>query len=298
MREAGRRVLMAGMMASLLASAGPVWAARQAGQEGYPAYPEETATPTPTPSEWEGLEPEPAPTPEDPTRTAGGALTLFMASRNYRSLRELKGVMTPALVHRFEYNSAPFNGKRGIRLAAFDFTESDLRPVRTTKEGAPTIYQATVRSLWENQGEAVERRTESIRIAQQEDGLWRVGVLEQVKSENLLFRDAVPGITNLRLLLRAWARRDLGDAKAQMSASFLKPYEGHDDALRAVFVGDNDPRHVAFEILDLQPLPSGGMVVHVRLYDASPDRPSSLEGRERTLRFGRVGARYVLDAWE
>ncbi|HXH28467.1 MAG TPA: hypothetical protein VNL37_05440, partial [Candidatus Polarisedimenticolia bacterium] len=224
--------------------------------------------------------------------------TLFMASRNYRSLRQLKSVMTPALIKRFDYNSATFNGKRGNRLAAFDFGEDDLRPVRTRKGSAPSIYQATVKSLWDNQGELVERRTESIRIAQQEDGLWRVGVLEEVSSDSVRFSDAVPGVTNLRMLLRAWARRDLAGAESQMSSAFLKSYQGREDALQTIFVGDPDPRHAAFEILDLQPLPSGGAEAHVRLYDASPDRPSPLDGYERTLRFGRSGARYVLDAWE
>ena len=93
---------------------------------------------------------EATPAPEDPTVTAGGALRLFMASRHYETIRQLKGVMTEKLQARFDHDSAPFNGKRGNRLAAFDFTEKDLKPAKSAGQAATaTRYVASVRSLWD-----------------------------------------------------------------------------------------------------------------------------------------------------
>ncbi len=63
---------------------------------------------------------------EDPTATAGGALTIFMRSRNYRTIRILRSVMTPALAASYDRDSARFNGKQNVRLAAFYFKEEDL----------------------------------------------------------------------------------------------------------------------------------------------------------------------------
>ncbi|MEE9292297.1 MAG: hypothetical protein V3U83_05145, partial [Acidobacteriota bacterium] len=130
------------------------------------------------------------PDPDDPTLTAGGALRLFMASRNYRSLRRLKGVMTEALVARYDRNSALFNGKNRVRLATFHFTPGDLRPIteRGQKGAPPGAYIARVRTLWADQGEAVELRREAIRIVRQDTGLWRISRLEKIESEPLRFR--------------------------------------------------------------------------------------------------------------
>src|SRR6059036_800516 len=79
-----------------------------------------------------GQEEAGTPAAEDPTRTAGGALRQFMASRDYRTIKRLKSVMTDRLQARFDHDSSPFNGKRSNRLAAFDFTERDLKPVRSS----------------------------------------------------------------------------------------------------------------------------------------------------------------------
>ncbi len=96
-----------------------------------------------------GQEETGTPPAEDPTRTAGGALRLFMASRDYRTIKRLKSVMTDRLQARFDHDSAPFNGKRSNRLAAFDFTEKDLKPARPAagRTGTqPVSFIATVRS--------------------------------------------------------------------------------------------------------------------------------------------------------
>src|SRR5437867_7579295 len=102
-----------------------------------------------------------------------------MASRDYRRIKRLKSVMTARLQARFDHDSAPFNGKRGNRLAAFDFTEKDLKPARTAGKPVtpPSSYVASVRSLWEEQGEATERRTEAITLVLLDSGLWRVADL-------------------------------------------------------------------------------------------------------------------------
>ena len=256
----------------------------------------------------ESATPSPTPAPDDPTRTAGGALAAFMSFRHYGTIRQLKALMTPALQARFDHDSTPFNGKRTIRLSAFEFSERDLRPVgsrgaKPAAQGAPgtppaETYVAAVKGLWEDQGEAVELRTESVRIVRNEDGLWRISGLDRVASDTLKFRDAVPGVTALRLVLRAWARRDVPAARAYMSPAFLKRYAGREEALQNLIAGGDDPRHTAFQIVDLEPKGTNEAVARVRFFETSPDRPSSLEGSVRTLRMVHKGAPWLLDAWD
>ncbi len=257
---------------------------------------------------------EPAPAAEDPTRTAGGALAAFMRLRRYLTIRELKAVMTPELQARFEHDSTPFNGKRGARIAVFDFTEKDLRAVRPSGKSVraatavpagaasdapgPAAYLATVRSVWEDQGEAVEQRVESVRIAQREDGLWRVASLERVSSDPLRFKEAVPGVTALRLVLRAWVGRDPAATRGNLTAGFLKRYEGREGALKDLFAGANDPRHVAYQILEMKPQGAAVVVARVKLFEASPGRPSPLDGSVHALRLVRKGPPWLLDAWD
>ncbi len=271
------------------------------------------ASPRPAPSAAPAQVPAAAaesatPSPDDPTLTAGGALAMFMSVRHYATIRQLRAVMTPALQARFDHDSAPFAGKRTIRLCAFEFSEKDLkpagprraRPATTGAAGAaaPDVYLATVRSLWEDQGEAAELRTESVRIARSEQGLWRIAGLERVASDALRFRDAVPGVTALRLLLRAWARRDVAAARAYLSPAFLKRYAGRDDGLQSLLAGAEDPRHIAFQIVEMAPQGAAEAVARVRLFEASPGRPSSLEGSLHTLRMVRKGAPWLLEAWD
>jgi hypothetical protein len=269
------------------------------------AAPEET--PAAAPSAEPAAE-SATPSPDDPTLTAGGALAAFMSSRHYGTIRQLKSLMTPALQARFDHDSAPFNGKRTIRLSAFEFSEKDLRPAgprggRPAGQSAPgasipEAYVATVRGLWEDQGEAVELRTESVRIARNDQGLWRIAALDRASSDALRFRDAVPGVTVLRLVLRAWARRDAKTARGYMSPAFLKRYAGRDEALEGLLAGREDPRHIAFQIVEMAAKGENEAVARVRLFETSPGRPYSLEGSVHTLRMVRKGAPWLLDAWD
>jgi len=254
---------------------------------------------------------EPAPQPqtppapaEDPTRTPAGALTLFMASRDYKTIRELRSVMTPALQARYDHNSVSFNGKRGIRLAAFDFREGDVKP--SGPKG--TEARASVKTLWEEQGEAAELRVEAVRLTAREDGLWRVASLEKTSSDTLRFQDAVPGVTTLRMVLRAWQRKDLASARQQMSQAFLKKYEGRaggQEALRALFATETSAgsagqatRRAAYQIVSLDPQGTTGARAQVRLYETVPGRPTSIEGLRVAIGLVKKGPRWFLDAWD
>jgi hypothetical protein len=285
-----------------------------------PTTPQATPPPpaAPPPAATTAGMPPPAPAPpvmEDPGVTAGGALAAFMAARDYRSIRALKALMTPALAARYDHDSAPFNGKRNIRIAAFDFSERDLRPVKGTK-GA---YAATVRTLWEEQGEAVERRVETIGLTQQPNGVWRVSSLERSTSEYLRYNDAVNGVTTLRLVLRAWRKGDVAAARPYFSAAFAKRYQGRDDALNALFgiagpavsaaatgapegpgpaAAASGPPPAAFEIVELTPKGDAAAVAQVRLYRGTRDRPSPFDSSEHILHMVRVGPRWLLDAWD
>ena len=289
-----------------------------------PAGPGPSTTPAAAPSPPEARPGEAGPAPEagapaaedDPTRTAGGVLASFMSLRHYLTIRELKAVMTPELQTRYEHDSVPFNGKRGRRIAAFEFSEKDLRPAGSASKAlrasrtpgsdggaaaagsAPAAYLATVRSLWEEQGEAVELRVESARILRREDGLWRVGSLEMASSEPLRFKEAVPGVTALRLLLRAWTRRDPRSARAFMGSEFLKRYQTRPETLDALIAGGTDPRHVAYQILDMTPQGSTVVVAKVKLFETSPGRPTPLGGATHTLRLIKKGPPWLLEAWD
>jgi len=292
--------------------------AAAAAQGVEPAAPGPSAAPAAAPSPSEAQPGEAAPTPQedDPTRTAGGAVASFMSLRHYLTIRELKAVMTPELQTRYEHDSVPFNGKRGRRIAAFEFSEKDLRPAGSASKAvrasrtpgldggaaaagsAPAAYLATVRSLWEDQGEAVELRVESARVLRREDGLWRVGSLEMVSSEPLRFKEAVPGVTALRLLLRAWTRRDPRSARTFMGPEFLKRYQTRPETLDALIAGGTDPRHVAYQILDMTPQGSAVVVAKVKLFETSPGKPAPLGGATHTLRLVKKGPPWLLDAWD
>jgi len=235
--------------------------------------------------------PPPPPLAEDPTRTPGGALSFFMASRDYRTIRDLKSVLTPSLKSAYDHDSTPFNGKKGIRLSAFDFRASVPKPPALS-------LNVTVKSLWEDQGEAVELRTETARLQRQESGLWRVDGLLKTASEPLRYKEAVPGVTALRMILRAWQRRDLEGAKSFMSEAFLKRFAGREEGITAVFVGDPSLRRAAFRILELAPRGAAAAVARVRLVETAPGRPSGLEGTPKTLELVKKGPRWLLNEWK
>ncbi|HEU4402987.1 MAG TPA: hypothetical protein VFT43_12880 [Candidatus Polarisedimenticolia bacterium] len=317
--------------------AGALWAQTFPENPPLSAPPGPAAQPTPGGTPAAGLPPAVPPPPaapaeDDPTRTAGGALRLFMASRDYRSIRELKSVLTPRLRTRYDTDSVPFNGKRGIRLAAFYFGMDDLKPVPppggTVRgraaagqvKGAPvaavggpasgaaqasggaasgvTTFNATVRSLWEEQGEAVELRVETVRLALQEEGLWRIGDLAKVESQGLRFTDPTPGVTALRMILRAWRRSDLTAARTQMSSAFLKRYESREEALREIFVGAPEAHRAAYQIVDLTPRGTDTEIARVRLYITMLGQPTPIDGPVRTLRLVKKGPRWLVDTWD
>jgi hypothetical protein len=262
----------------------------------------------PPPAEPDNGEP-PAEEPprEDVRQTAGGALRYFMASRDYRTLRDLRSAMTAGLRGRFEHDSTPFCGKRGIRLAAFDFAESDLKPVvprtaRTAGAQPPAAVQeaftASVRTLWEEQGEAVEMRTETARVTRGEDGLWRVSDLQRAAADRLRFAETIDGVTTLRIVLRAWRRGDAEAARPHLSESFLKRHQagaGGPDGLLAV--GEGGPRRAAYQIVEVRPAPDG-IIARVRLFFAPAGQPARLEGEARALRLVKKGPKFLLDAWQ
>lgn len=244
-----------------------------------------------------------APAADDPTVTAGGALKVFMGSRDYRTLRRLKGVMTEKLQARFNHDSAPFNGKRTNRLVAFDFTEKDLKPSRPAAgrpagTAAPPGYVATVRSLWAEQGEATEIRTEAITLTQREDGLWRVADLALPSSEKLRFGESVDGVTALRMVLRAWHRGEAAGARSSLSDAFLKRYAGRDEALAALFAPSGGKAHAAYQIVDMTPRGTTGAVARVRFYETVIGEPAPIDGRVRILKMVRKGTRWLVDGWE
>jgi len=266
-----------------------------AGRSALAQVPEESPTPD------TGLVPEgqeETPAAEDPTRTAGGALRLFMASRHYQTIRQLQGVMTERLQARFDHDSAPFNGKRGNRLAAFDFAEKDLKPARMAGKPTtpPSSYIASVRSLWEEQGEATERRTEAITLVLLDSGLWRVADLAIRATEKLRFNDAVNGVTALRMVLRAWIRGEVAAGRSGPGPALFKKPNG--DALRALCTPAPGRSHAAYQIVDMTAQGTTGAVAHVRLYETVTGEPGSIDGQPRTLRMLKKGSRWLVDGWD
>jgi hypothetical protein len=225
------------------------------------------------------------------TRTPGGALALFMSSRDYHTIRELKSVMTPALRAAYDHDSAPFNGRKGTRLAAFDFRDPVVRPQSTS-------CTVLAKSLWEDQGEAVEQRAENVRLTRGTDGGWQVAALEKGTVEPLRFKDAIPGVTSLRQLLRAWQKRDLTTAKTLMSDAYLRRFAGREEGLAAVFAGDPAQRRAAFRILDMTPRGTTEAVARIRLVETAAGKPSSLEGTPKSLTMVKRGQRWLLNDWK
>ena len=222
--------------------------------------------------------------------TAGEALAFFMTSRDYRTIRELKSIMTVPLKAAYDKDPTPYSGKKGVRLSAFDYTEPALKP------GARSAA-VTVKSLWEDQGEAVDVRTETVRLFRDGEGPWRVAAVEKVGIEPVRFKESIAGVTSLRMILRAWVRRDFTTAKGMMSDAFLKRYAGREEGIEAVFAGDPGVRRAAFRIVDMTPRGTTSVTARVRLVETAPARPSGLEGIPKTLVMAKKGSRWLLDDW-
>jgi len=282
----------------LIAAAPPAWSQLPSPSLTPPGGQESGAAP----AEQEAV---PPPAADDPTRTAGGALRLFMASRDYRTIKRLKSVMTGRLQARFDHDSAPFNGKRTNRLAAFDFTEKDLKPSRPAgaRAGAPAgaqpaTYFATVRSLWAEQGEATEMRTETVTITERPDGLWRIADLALSDSDKLRFSGTVAGVTALRMVLRAWYGVNVAAARSNMSEAFLKKPAARDDALKALLSPAPGKQHAAYQIVEMEPKGANAAVARVKLYETVIGEPTPIEGVPHVLKMVKKGSRWLLDGWD
>jgi hypothetical protein len=294
--SAVRSTALAAAIAALLAagpSAARAAAGHTAGRVETPAPPvqPDPAAPDPAPPEA-----EPVPPPQPPAQgaehgaTAGEALAFFMSSRDYRTIRELKSIMSPALKADYDKDPTRYNGRKGIRLSAFDYKEPVPKP------GA-TSAAVTVKSLWEDQGEAVEVRTETVRLTRPADDPWRVNAVDRVATQPVRFKESVAGVTALRMVLRAWVRRDFETAKGLMSESFLQRHAGREEGIEAVFAGDPAVRRAAFRILDLTPRGTTSVTARVRLVETPPGRPSGLEGTPKSLVMAKKGSRWLLDDW-
>lgn len=249
------------------------------GQEDAPA-PEEKAP-----------EDEPlVPAATDPGETPGGALGTFMTSRDYRTIRQLKAILTPQANAAYDHDSVAYNGRKGIRLAAWDYREPAPKP------GAVT-YASTVRSLWDEQGEAVELRTETVRLQRDATGPWRVASLQKGTSENLRFKEAIPGVTSLRQALRAWRSQDAQAARSLLTDAFLKRLEAKGDGLAALLAPAEGKRHAAFRIKGYEAKSATQGIARVGLVDVPPGQPGPLDGAPRTLTLVKKGSRWLVDDW-
>jgi hypothetical protein len=227
----------------------------------------------------------------DPGATVGGALAFFMNSRDYRTLRELKSILTPGAQATYEHDAVAYNGKKGIRLAAFDYREPGAKPNATS-------YTATVKTLWDDQGEAVEERTETVRLTREPNASWRVAGLARVDSQPLRFKDAIPGVTTLRMALRSWVKRDATGVRSNLTDAFVKRLQAKGDTVEGFVMGDAALRHAAFRIDDVDAKGTTGAVARVHLVEAHNGRPGSLEGAEHTLTLVKKGSRWLLDDWK
>jgi hypothetical protein len=251
-----------------------------------PSQPPPGETGTPEHQEGEAL----VPPANDPGETPSGALAFFMASRDYRTIRELKSILTPQAKAAYDHDSVNYNGRKGVRLAAWDYKEPAPKP------GATSVG-AAIRTLWADQGEAVEQRSETARLQRDPTGPWRVGSLTKTGSQNLRMKDAVPGVTTLRMLLRAWRQRDLTTARTLFTDSFLKKVEAKGSGLEALFAPAEGKRHAAFRLQSLDPSGTTGAVAKVSLVDVVPGRPGPLDGTPRTLTLVKKGSRWLVDDW-
>jgi hypothetical protein len=277
-----RTLVAFGLLAAALATV-------QAPAETPPAPPA-TEAPAPTPPEAAPPADEGAAAAVEHGGSAGEALAFFMASRDYRTIRDLKSIMTTACRAAYDHDPTPFNGKKGFGLSAWDYREPALKPQATAAGIA-------VKGLWEDQGEAIEVRTETVRLAREGGGPWRVAAIDKVTSEPVRYKDSIPGVTTLRQILRAWIRRDFAAAKGYMSDAFVKRIAGRPEGLEAVFAGDPNVRRAAFRIVEIAPKGSAAATAQVRLVEGPPGLPTRLDGVPKTLALVKHGSKWLLDDW-
>ena len=250
-----------------------------------------TVPPDSPPPPAEGSEAEPlVPAASDPGETPGGALGYFMTMRDYRTIRQLKSILTPQANAAYDHDSVAYNGRKGVRLASWDYKEPAPKP------GAVS-HTSTVRSLWDEQGEAVELRTETVKLQRDPTGPWRVASLQKTAAENLRFKEAIPGVTSLRMVLRAWRLQDTQAARSLLTDAFLKRLEARGDGLAALFAPAEGKRHAAFRIKGYEAKSPTQGIARVGLVDVPPGRPGPLEGAPRTLTLVKRGSRWLVDDW-
>ena len=228
----------------------------------------------------------------EPGATAAGALAFFMDSRDYRTLRELKSILTAQAQASYEHDAVAYNGKKGIRLAAFDYKEP-------APKATSTAYAATVKTLWDDQGEAVEQRTETVRLTREGNGgPWRVAALQKADSQPLRFKDAVPGVTTLRMVLRSWVKRDAQGVRSSLTDAFVKRLSARGDTVDGFVMGDASLRHAAFRIEGLDAKGTTQATARVRLVESHNGRPGPLDGAPHTLTLVKKGSRWLVDDWK
>ena len=259
-----------------------------------PESPPGSPAPAPAPpdaQEPESQEAEPlVPAAADPGETPGGALGHFMTNRDYRTIRQLKAILTPQANAAYDHNSVAYNGRKGVRLAAWNYREPAPKP------GA-LAYTSAVSSLWDEQGEAVELRTENVKLQREATGPWRVASLTKTSSENLKFKDAIPGVTSLRQVLRAWRGQDAEAARSLLTDAFLKRLEAKGSGLEALLAPQEGKRHAAFRIKGYEAKGATQGIARVGLVDVAPGRPGALDGAPHTLTLVKKGSRWLVDDW-
>jgi hypothetical protein len=238
----------------------------------------------------------------DPTLTPEGTLTLFMRARNYRTIRILKSLMTPSLQASFDRDSARFNGKQNVALSAFHFQTEGFKAVHYAESGAgkeADIYDATVRSLWTDQGELADRRREVVRLVREASGVWRVGRLDIAESDRSRYQELIPSVTSLRKVLRAWHYRQAAPAEPLLTDAFVKTRGTGEDGVAGLFEGDDAERHAAFEIRQIDWREKATRATaHVDLYVTARNRFGSLEPRRSIIGLIQVGPGWYVDSWE
>lgn len=258
---------------------------------GSPAPPAAPPDPHVAPPDGEPAGDEPlVPAATDPGESPGGALGFFMTMRDYRTIRQLKSILTPQANASYDRDSVAYNGRKGIRLGAWDYKEPVPKP------GAVT-HVSTVRSLWDEQGEAVELRTETVKLQREATGPWRVASLTKTASENLRFKETIPGVTSLRMVLRAWRLQDAAAARSLLTDAFLKRLEARGDGLAALLTPAEGKRHAAFRIRGYEAKSATQGIARIGLVDVPPGKPGPLDGAPRTLTLVKKGSRWLVDDW-
>jgi hypothetical protein len=122
--------------------------------------------------------------------------------------------------------------------------------------------------------------------------------LTKADSQPLRFKDATPGVTTLRTVLRAWVKRDAVPVKSNLTDAFVKRLTAKGDTVEGFVMGDASLRHAAFRIDGLDAKGETQAAARVRLVESHNGRPGSLEGTPHTLTLVKKGSRWLVDDWK